>query len=94
MAQVTYSGRVLPGHPPEVESFSSTSSDGTRLYFSHMDSGSPMLAVVLAANGEISHIHLLLEIGAPLIGALSPDGFRLILHSHLQAAPEQPLWIV
>ena len=93
VAQVTYSGRVLP-NDPEVESFSSTSSDGTRLYFSHMDSGSPMLAVALAANGEISHIHLPSEIGAPLIAALSPDGSRLILHSHLQANPEQPLWIV
>jgi Tol biopolymer transport system component/DNA-binding winged helix-turn-helix (wHTH) protein len=93
VAQVTYSGRVLP-NDPEVESFSSSAGDGTRLYFSHMDNGNAVLAVALAANGEISHIPLPSEIGAPLIGALSPDGSKLILHSHLQASPEQPLWIV
>ncbi|MGA8732271.1 MAG: CadC family transcriptional regulator, partial [Terracidiphilus sp.] len=53
-----------------------------------------VLAVALAANGEVSHFHLPSEIPAPLIGSLSPDGSRLILHSHLQAEPEQPLWIV
>ncbi len=93
VAQVTYSGHVL-ANDPEVESFSSSSSDGTRLYFSHVDVGDPVLAVALAANGEVSHFHLPSEIAAPLIGSLSPDGSKLILHSHLQAEPEQPLWIV
>jgi Tol biopolymer transport system component len=79
---------------PEVESFSSSVGDGTRLYFSQMDNGDPELAVALAANGEISHFRLPSEIGGPLIGALSPDGSRLLIHSHLQADPEQPLWIV
>jgi Tol biopolymer transport system component len=59
-----------------------------------MENGDQVLAVALAANGEISHVHLPSEIGAPLICALSPDGSRLIVHSHLQASPEQPLWIV
>ena len=66
----------------------------TRLYCSEMDNGSPVLAVALAANGEISHFHLPSEIGAPLIGSLAPDGSKLIIHGHLQAEPEQPLWIV
>ena len=52
------------------------------------------LAVALAANGEISHFHLPSAIGAPLIGSLSPDGSMIVLRSHLQAEPEQPLWIV
>jgi len=91
--QVTYSGHVL-ANDPEVESFSSSASDGTRLYFSHMEVGDPVLAVALAANGEVSQFHLPSEIAAPLIGSLSPDGSRLLLHSHLQAEPEQPLWIV
>ena len=94
--QVTYSGQVLTNNLNEldVERFSSSVSDGTRLYFSQMDKGNPVLAVALAANGEISHFHLPSEIGAPLIGSLSPDGSKLIIHSHLQAEPEQPLWIV
>ena len=96
VVQVTYSGQVLTNNlnDLEVETFSSSVSDGTRLYFSHMDKGNPVLAVALAANGEISHFNLPPEIGAPLIGSLSPDGSRLIIHSHLQADPEQPLWIV
>ncbi|MFZ0746158.1 MAG: winged helix-turn-helix domain-containing protein [Terracidiphilus sp.] len=93
VVQVTYSGHLLT-NDPEVESFSNSVSDGTRLYFSHMDNGSPVLAVALAANGEISHFQLPSEIGAPLIGSLSPDGSKLLVHSHLQADPEQPIWIV
>ena len=96
VVQVTYSGHVLTNNLDDldVETFSSSVSDGTRLYFSHMDNGNPVLAVALAANGEISHVNLPSEIGAPLIGSLSPDGSKLIVHSHLQAEPEQPLWIV
>jgi Tol biopolymer transport system component/DNA-binding winged helix-turn-helix (wHTH) protein len=94
--QITHSGHVLTNNlnDLEVESFSSSASDGTRLYFSQMDNGNPVLAVALAANGEISHFSLPSEIGAPLIGSLAPDGSNLIIHSHLQAEPEQPLWIV
>jgi Tol biopolymer transport system component/DNA-binding winged helix-turn-helix (wHTH) protein len=93
IAQVTYSGHVLPNNL-DVESFSSSASDGTRIYFSHIESGTPVLAVALAANGEISHFNLPSEIGAPLIGSLSPDGSKLVVRGHLQAEPEQPLWIV
>jgi len=93
VAQVTSTGHVLT-NDVDLESFSSSASDGTRLYFSHMDNGNPVLAVALAANGEMSHFDLPSEIGAPLIGSLSPDGSSLIIHSHLRADPEQPLWIV
>ena len=94
--QVTYSGHVLTNDLDdlEVESFSSSASDGMRLYFSQMDNGNPELAVALAANGEIALVHLPSEIGAPLIGSLAPDGSKLLIHSHLEAEPEQPLWIV
>ncbi len=96
VTQVTHAEHVLTNEPNdlEVESFSSSVSDGTRLYFSHMDNGNPELAVALAANGEVSRFHLPSEIGAPLIGSLSPDGSKLIVRSHLQAEPEQPVWIV
>lgn len=96
VVQVTHSGQVLTNdqNALDVESFSSSASDGTRLYFSYMDNGNPVLAVALAANGEVSQFHLPSEIGGPLIGSLAPDGSKLIVHSHLQAEPEQPLWIV
>jgi Tol biopolymer transport system component/DNA-binding winged helix-turn-helix (wHTH) protein len=93
IAQVTYSGHVL-ANDLDVESFSSSASDGTRVYFSHMENGTPALAVALAANGEISRFQLPSEIGGPLIGSISPDGSKLVVRSHLQAEPEQPLWIV
>jgi Tol biopolymer transport system component/DNA-binding winged helix-turn-helix (wHTH) protein len=93
VVQITYSGHVLT-NDLDVESFSSSASDGTRIYFSHLDNGNPVLAVALVANGEISYIHLPSAIGAPLIGSLSPDGSKLVVRSHLQAEPEQPLWIV
>jgi Tol biopolymer transport system component/DNA-binding winged helix-turn-helix (wHTH) protein len=91
--QVTYSGRVLD-NDTDVESFSNSASDGSRIYFSSIENGIPTLSVALAANGEISHFHLPSEVGAPLIGSLSTDGSRIVIHGHLQAFPEQPLWIV
>ena len=96
VVQVTYSGHVLANDPSDldVESFSSSASDGTRLYFSQMNNGNLELAVALAANGEIALVHLPAEIGAPLICSLAPDGSSLLVHSHLEAEPEQPLWIV
>ena len=93
LTQVTFSGRVLT-NDLDVESFSSSASDGTRIYFSQMDNGNSQLAVALVANGETSYIHLPSAVGAPLIGSLSPDGSKLVVRSHLQAEPEQPLWIV
>lgn len=94
ITQVTYSGHILR-NDMDVESLSSSVSDGTRIYFSDvMDNDNPVLAVALVANGEISYFHLPSEIGEPLICGLSADGSRLLVRSHLQAEPEQPLWIV
>jgi Tol biopolymer transport system component/DNA-binding winged helix-turn-helix (wHTH) protein len=93
IAQVTFSGHVLP-NDLDTESFSSLGSDGTRIYFSNIENGTPVLAVALATNGEISRFQLPSEVSGPLIGALSPDGSKLVVRSHLQAEPEQPLWIV
>lgn len=96
IVQITFSGHVLANDTSnlDVESFSSSASDGARIYFSSLVNGNPVLAVALAANGEIGTFHLPSEIGAPLIGSLSPDGSQLVVRSHLQAEPEQPLWVV
>lgn len=93
VAQITFSGHIV-SNDLDVESFSSSASDGTRIYFSNMENGNPVLAVALAANGEISRFNLPSEIGAPLIGSLSPDGSQLVVRSHLRPEPEQPLWTV
>jgi len=93
IAQITFSGHVLT-NDMDVESFASTASDGTRLYFSHMENGTPSFAVALVGNGETSRLRLPAQIGAPHIGGLSPDGTKLVMQGHLQNEPEQPLWIV
>lgn len=91
--QITHTGHV-ESNDLDVESLSSSASDGARLYFSHIENGNPVLAEALPSNGEISTVRLPAEIGGPLIGSLSPDGSKLVVRSHLQAEPEQPLWIV
>lgn len=93
ISQITFTGHIL-SNDLDVECFSSSASDGTRIYFSHMENGNPVLAVALIANSEFSHLNLPSEIGGPLIGSLSPDGSRLVVHSHLRPEPEQALWIV
>lgn len=93
VSQVTFSGRVLT-NDLDVASFSSSATDGTRIYYSQLENGEPTIAVALAANGEVSHLHLPSAIIAPLVASLSADGSRLVVHSHLQSEPEQPLWIV
>jgi Tol biopolymer transport system component/DNA-binding winged helix-turn-helix (wHTH) protein len=94
VSEITHSGMVMT-NDVDLESFSSSASDGTRIYFSMLKNGTPALAEALATNGEIRDFHLPSEeIGAPLIGALSPDGSNLVLRSHAEAQPEQSLWIV
>lgn len=93
VAQVTYSGQVMTNEV-DIESLSNSASDGARIYFSMLRNGKPELAEALTSNGEIRVLHLLSEIGVPLLGGLSPDGSNLVLRSYSQAALEQPLWIV
>jgi Tol biopolymer transport system component len=78
----------------DLESLSSSASDGARIYFSQLHNGSPELSEALTSNGEIRQLHLPSEISVPLIGGLSPDGANLVLRSYSQSALEQPLWIV
>jgi Tol biopolymer transport system component/DNA-binding winged helix-turn-helix (wHTH) protein len=93
IAEITFSGHVMT-NDLDVESFASSASDGTRLYFSHIENGTPSFAVALVGNGEISRLRLPAQMGAPHIGGLSPDGTKLVMYGHLQNEPEQPLWIV
>lgn len=91
--RLTQSGDVLASET-SVETFANLATDGTRIYFSHLEDGQPVLAQALIANGEISDLSLPSGVADPQIGSLSPDGSRLIVCDHLAAAPEQPLWII
>lgn len=93
IAQLTYSGRVYL-NLPDVERLSSTASDGTRIYFSQVANGAPVLTQALIANGEISTLSLPSGIEAPMIGSISPDNSKLVVRNHLAPESEQPLWIV
>lgn len=93
ITEVTHTGLVMT-NDVDLESLSSSTSDGTRIYFSQLHNGTPELSEALSSNGEIRLLHLPSEISVPLIGGLSPDGSNLVLRSYSQAALEQPLWIV
>ena len=69
VAQVTFSGHVLDQRSRcwRISKFGKRWQN-IGIYFSHMDNGTPVLAVALVGNGEISDIHETSAIGAPLIG--------------------------
>jgi Tol biopolymer transport system component/DNA-binding winged helix-turn-helix (wHTH) protein len=93
ISQLTYSGRVLSGLQ-DIESLPSTASDGTRIYFSQVSNGVPVLSEALIANGEIKTLNLPSGIEAPMICSISPDGSKLLVRNHLAPEAEQALWIV
>ncbi len=93
VSEVTHTGLVMT-NDVDLESLSSSVSDGARIYFSQLHNGAPELSEALTSNGEIRQLHLPSEISVPLIGSLSPDGANLVLRSYSQSALEQPLWIV
>lgn len=91
--QITFSGRVSPADPL-FESFGPMATDGSRLYFPEIIEGRAVLAQSLIADGETTTIPLPNAIAAPYVSDISPDGASLLLHNHLTAEAEQPLWIV
>lgn len=93
VSAVIRNGHVLPDQL-DVEDFSAMAIDGGHIYFSQLEDGRPVLAQALTANGEVQDLRLPSEIVAPLICAISSDGTRLIVRSHLARKPEQPIWIV
>ncbi len=93
ISSVVRNGHVLSSQL-DVENFSSMAVDGGHIYFSQLEDGRPVLAQALTANGEVQSLRLPSDIVSPLICALSPDGTRLIVRSHLARKAEQPLWIV
>ncbi|WP_348267101.1 winged helix-turn-helix domain-containing protein [Edaphobacter paludis] len=92
VAQVTFSNRVSPGDL-FFESFPGTATDGSRIYFTQIENGRPVLAEVLIANGQTGILPLPEELATPSVDGISPDGFQLLLRNHLATSPEQALWI-
>lgn len=93
IVQLTSSGRVM-SNLADIESLSSIASDGTRIYFSQVAEGKPILSQTLIANGEIGAVGVPSEIESPMISAISPDGSQLLVRNHLVPESEQLLWIV
>lgn len=93
ISQITFSGRVSPASPL-FESFGPMATDGSRLYFPEIVDGRATLAQTLIADGETTTIPLPNAIAAPYVSDISPDGASLLLHNHLTAEAEQPIWIV
>lgn len=91
--QITFSGRVSPSDTL-FESFGSTATDGSRIYFAEYEQGRAMLSQALISDGETGTINIPNQIAAPYISAISPDGSNFLLRNHLATNAEQPLWIV
>jgi Tol biopolymer transport system component/DNA-binding winged helix-turn-helix (wHTH) protein len=93
ISQLTYSGRVMSSLS-DIESLSSTASDGARIYFSQVAEGAPILSEALIASGEISALGVPSAIASPMIGSISPDGSKLLVRNHLVPETEQTLWVL
>jgi Tol biopolymer transport system component/DNA-binding winged helix-turn-helix (wHTH) protein len=93
IARLTYSGRVLEPKIDE-DNNSAVVTDGSRLFFSHVENAQTVLAETLIANGEIREFKLPSEIDSPIINSISPDQGNLIVHNALANDAEQPVWIV
>lgn len=93
IAQITYSGRVLE---PKIDpdSISSIATDGSRVFFPHVENGRILLAEALLANGEIREFKLPSEVESPIISSFSSDQGNLLVHNSSVYEPEQPFWIV
>lgn len=90
--QITDSGRVFPGLPLQ-ESLGQTATDGTRLYFSQIESGRTVLSVASAGDGEATTLPFPIPNAAPVVEDISPDGARLLIRNQMARDTEGPIWI-
>jgi len=93
MTQITHNGRISPG-APSMESLPSTATDGVHIFTPMIENGRTMLSQIFIAGGDALPLAIPSEIASPSLGALSPDGTRLLLRSHLSPESEQALWVV
>jgi len=93
MTQITHNGRISPG-VPSLESLPSTATDGVHIFTPMIENGRTILSQISIAGGDALPLTIPSEIASPSLGALSPDGTRLLLRSHLSPESEQALWVV
>jgi Tol biopolymer transport system component/DNA-binding winged helix-turn-helix (wHTH) protein len=91
--QLTSDGRILPA-PRAMESFPATIANGSDLFTSIIEDGHPEVEQIEVADGRGTPLNLPSEIAGPGLDAISPDGSKLLVRSHLSNESEQPLWIV
>ena len=90
--QVTDSGRVFPGLPLQ-ESLGQTATDGTRLFFSQIQTGRTVLSVASVGDGETATLPFPVPNVAPVLENISPDRTRLLIKNQMARDTEGPIWI-
>lgn len=68
--------------------------DGVRLFVSVLRNGQAQLVAVSLSDGAMADIPVPEEVVNPVLGAVSPDGARLLVRSELSRESDQPLWVV
>jgi Tol biopolymer transport system component/DNA-binding winged helix-turn-helix (wHTH) protein len=92
--QITSSDSIFPGEAG-VERFPALLTDGSRLYFSRIESGRVALAYSAASGGGEAHPLITPpEIGTPRLADISPDGSKLLVFGETLTELERTMWIV
>jgi Tol biopolymer transport system component/DNA-binding winged helix-turn-helix (wHTH) protein len=91
--QVTAADSIFPGDVG-VERFPVLLTDGSRLYFSKIESGSVTLAYSAISGGDAHPLVAPPEIGAPRLADISPDGSKLLVFGETLLQLEGTMWIV
>ena len=92
--QITASDSIFPGEVG-VERFPVLLTDGSRLYFSKIESGRVGLAYsAISGGGEAHPLITPPEIGTPRLADISPDGSKLLVFGETLTELERTMWIV
>jgi Tol biopolymer transport system component/DNA-binding winged helix-turn-helix (wHTH) protein len=91
--QITSSNSVFPGDLG-VERFPALLTDGSRLYFSNVETGRIALAYSAISGGDVHPLSTPPEIGAPRLADISPDGSKLLVFGAQLTELERTMWVV
>jgi len=91
--QITLSDAIFPGDTG-VERFPVLLTDGSRLYFSRIESGRISLAYASIAGGDTHPLITPPEIGSPRLADISPDGSKLLVFGEVFSELERTMWVV
>jgi Tol biopolymer transport system component/DNA-binding winged helix-turn-helix (wHTH) protein len=91
--QITSSDSIFPGDIG-VERFPALLTDGSRLYFSKIESGRVALAYSSISGGDAHPLVTPPEIGEPRLADISPDGSNLLVFGEIFTELERSMWIV